>query len=442
MDQSTPTFASRITPKGEWYEHSYHTHPSRLVRVAFSIAEEAHRRHDRDTGMSYITHVTMVCKLLEMMGKADEINLAIALLHDVKEDAEPYKSTPGALREELVRRLHDPVHSGSFTVRDARNIASYIDNACSELTNARDISGNYEDKRTFQVMHAQRMSDQCKLIKTLDQAASTMDDIFHESSRSKAKIERFAMKGINIANATSQGMTDEVRLAAHMYKNFFRYLINLHGEKDPEEIKKLRDRFDPRIGYEHAKRNLRQEINALRERALLRETFAAEDRPEIEILHPALRPRGSPELNAALDSGCVKIRIETGRDGKPWVTSYNCLIDKIDTSDDNLRNRAAIYLYGAIESFAAQQHVAFKEPELHNNRLTRKYEVDPPITLAEFLEATKKAKQVLCGYMEEEYTANTKMQKPDAQKIERAILDSVMQATLKSELNHSLQNSR
>ena len=367
--------------------------------MAYAIAERAHRgdmREKKAGNIIYITHPVMVCKLMHMMGKADDLNLAIALLHDVIEDCEPYKSRPQALREELYAGLKQEGYSD----RGASNISTTIFDHCLELSHNKDGDELSEGKRTFQVIKAHGMTDRSKFIKILDQTASVMDDIFYESSRPKQVIERFAMKALNVVKAASRGGTPDILRAEHTFKSYFRYLMNLH-KANPATDEAMRKNFDPQVGYNRAFVELRNEMAKKYERMLMSQE--AKVTGAVEVLHPGIT---KGEQSAMPQSGCIGLFLVRDSEGDACVSSYDCLIDRASGNDDGVPNRAAMYLLGTLESFATHQHVEIGESSAPNGELLRNFIVEPPIKLTKFLEATRTAETMVRGYVNDAASLN------------------------------------
>ncbi|MBA4274772.1 MAG: hypothetical protein C0436_03860 [Alphaproteobacteria bacterium] len=347
-----------------WYQQNY-PHVSDVVAIAFSIAERAHSgivREKKHGNIPYISHPVMVCRLLEAMGQASDLSVAIALLHDVLEDCEPYRSNHALLRNEIQSMLL----ARDYNTIDAHNIAAYVHEHCEELCNDRVME---EGKRTFQVMHAHAMSDRSKLIKILDQAASVMDDIFLESSRPRDKIERFAMKALSVVKAASRGGTTEIRAASEIFKEFYLYLRNVH-QHVPTEAAQLRAAFQPNAII---RRHVPEQLNP----------YAGYE----EIVHPALGARDNPP-----QSGVVAVQLSRSKQGKCLVAGFDCLIDR-SLNEFSVTNRASWYLTGEIESFGREEHVDVGGATIRGNKLVRHYTIVPPVPFDRFMKASRDAEQ-------------------------------------------------
>lgn len=365
-----PTIKSRSFKQHEWYENSFPSH-SHIVSAAYEIANKAHGEHRRDKKnqeIKYITHPIMVCKLLAAIGKDDELSVAIALLHDVLEDCEPYKSNPETLKQEFKSLL---VKSG-YVDASAENVSSYVFQHCLELRNDK---SSEEDKRTYQVMHAHAMTDRSKLIKILDQTASVMDDIFIESNRPKDKIERFAMKALSVVKAAARGGTEDITRAARLFSESYGYLRNLHRLKD-EESAIARKMFDP--------------LECIRR--VHKTPYISNHDPFFkpvqieELLHPGMSLGG----DNAQPAGCVAVNYAKDNKGAIVVSGYDCLIDR-NPHEFSVNNRATWYLLGELESFEKGTLVEMGEARVLSKQLVRHYTIEPPVALKKFISSARAA---------------------------------------------------
>ncbi len=360
--------------KNPWYQYNY-PHSSDIVAVAYRIAEKAHHgvfRAKKHVKAPYLTHPIMVCLLLERLGQANDLNIAIALLHDVLEDCEPYKSNHSLLKAELKAGL---IEMG-FDERGAVNTATYIFQHCEELCNDRIME---EDKRTFQVMHAHAMTDRSKLIKILDQAASVLDDIFLESSRPRDKIERFASKALGVVKAAARGGTQEILAAESIFHDLYYELRHIH-KKIAGGDESARQHYDP-------EKTIRETVEKLERRALvprLRHPLA----PDMVCMHPAIESRKDGQTLPL--SGCVGVAFVKGDKDNMLVSGYDCLIDR-ELDQFSAANRATWYLMGELESFEQENYVDFGEARIEGRQLVRRYSVSPPVPYEQFVKAARSA---------------------------------------------------
>jgi hypothetical protein len=359
-----------------WYSHGIES-DSPIVLLAYRIAEEAHRKQVREKkvgNVPYITHPLMVCKLLKAMGRGDPLNLAIALLHDVLEDCEPYRSTPGQLKKDITEGLL----AAGYDERGAINIASYINQHCEELCNDQIME---EGKRTFQVMHAHAMTDRSKVIKILDQTASVMDDIFLESKRPKDKIERFAMKALNVVKAASRGGTPEINAAADIFRECYKKLRTIHMQAVPHDADRLRNTFDAHKIMAHAV-----------------EIFLHKVPMQLEQVH--WYGDKTSESSPIPQSGCVVVYFSRDAKGQVGVSGYDCLVDRV-IDNFSIANRAAWYFLGELESFKNNTHVDTGQARVESKQLVRHYSISPPVSSAQFIAAARASeRQVIAAAKE------------------------------------------
>lgn len=367
---------SALHTQNPWYQYNFPS-SSEVISLAYRIAEKAHAdcvRKKRAGDIPYISHPVMVCLLLQRLGHASDINLAIALLHDVLEDCEPYRSNHLLLRDELKAGL---LHSG-YDDRAADNTAAYIYQHCEELCNDRIME---EGKRTYQVMHAHAMSDRSKLIKILDQAASVMDDIFLESSRPRDKIERFAMKALNVVKAAARGGTPEILAASEFFHACYVKLRSVHRQL-PQHEHLLRDAFDPDT--------IIASLLGGRETGWFPQEMKPSVTPEIAFMHPAIEQgkggRGMPQ------TGCVGLSLVRDRNGGLCVSGYDCLIDR-SFEQFSIANRASWYLIGELESFERDSHVEIGDAHIDGRQLMRHYAIHPPLPYGHFIRGARSAER-------------------------------------------------
>lgn len=363
-------------------------------------------REKKHAEVPYVTHPLMVCHLLQRLGRADELTLAIALLHDVLEDCEPYKSNHVLLRDELRGALA----SAGYDTRAAENIARYIYDHCEELCN--DL-GAEEDKRTYQVMHAHAMSDRSKLVKILDQTASVMDDIFFESARSRDKVERFAMKALNVVKAASRGGSPEIMSAAHLFDDCYTYLRELHRLPRAEEQGRRKE-FDPGT--------------------MIKKNANAHDEPDRVYIHPSLEYSREAKGWEPV-TGCIGVSFKKDAQGNLGIAGYDCLIDHV-FEKFSVANRASWYLSGELESFEHNTHVDAGDVGIVGKQLVRHYRISPPIAYEHFNTAVKEAeRQVRNSAQENRLNINALPRKP--------VLDYSMELQIKKAISEQQrENSR
>jgi hypothetical protein len=373
MEHISPNYVAALQCiQNPWYSYDI-AHGislnSPVIQLAYEIAEKAHRNDVREKKIGtipYITHPIMLCKLLEAMGHGDEFNLAIALLHDVLEDCEPYCSSPRKLQEDLFQGLK----KAGYDDRGAVNISSYIFEHCKELCNDQVME---EGKRTFQVMHAHAMTDRSKLIKILDQTASVMDDIFLESARPKDKIERFAMKGLNVVKAAARGGTPEINAAANIFSVFFKKLRGVSAQVTSSDADFVRTEFNPyRLIDEVLEHSIRP----------------SKPYQEVVYWNGQNRDKSAPMPL----SGCVALYLTKSEDNQLRISGYDCLIDRV-VENFSAANHATWYLLGKLESFKEDTHVDIGQARIESGQLARHYTITPPISPRKFAAAARSAEQ-------------------------------------------------
>lgn len=383
-----------------WYDETYRS-SSFLVGVAIELAKEKHEgqyRKKRDGKLPYITHPIMVCKLLEMFGSREEIDYAAAILHDVMEDCEPYKSMREAgnikeayslLREDIEGRMvaHLGGRVSGELLQSIRSRVSKVADVVAELTNPHHMGG---PKRMVQVMDVQRMSDRAKLIKILDQTASIMDDIFFERDVGKDtnKIANYAYKALNVVNAASRSNTPTLRLARHYFKGCFICLMQTIGNA-PEHAERMRKGFIPEEYMAHARTAA---TNEEVERIWQAKAYDGHE----ELLHPDVSSlqRGNP----APKHGCVSVSLAHSEKEGLVVSGYKCLVND-ELPDDTVITRSYMLLMANIEAFSYDRHVDIgdsvsvgQEPAI---KLARSFTIHPPMPLGDFLAAAHEANRAL-----------------------------------------------
>ena len=205
---------------------------SPLLEACYEVAEYGHRgiaRTKKTGDIPYITHPTIVYKLLRLVGIDDEITLAACFLHDVMEDCPEFKK-PEALRARLVKGLKQA------NLPDTEKLAHLIVELCEELTNAERMA---EGKRGWQWEHGQRLSPRAKAVKIADQAASLVDDIVLPSDRSYEQMRKFNMKALECAKACA----GENELLDHLFKVIFRDAMTVMDGEQTGKAQSIRENF-------------------------------------------------------------------------------------------------------------------------------------------------------------------------------------------------------
>src|SRR5690606_2383003 len=79
----------------------------KLIRTAFDIAVDAHKKQRRKSGEAYIFHPITVAKIVASELGLDAVSIASALLHDVVEDTEYTLADIERIFAETVARIVD-----------------------------------------------------------------------------------------------------------------------------------------------------------------------------------------------------------------------------------------------------------------------------------------------------------------------------------------------
>ncbi|HTK84636.1 MAG TPA: zeta toxin family protein [Patescibacteria group bacterium] len=162
-----------------------------LVEAAYHVAEKAHATQVRSgSNKPYIHHPLKIYSTLRSFGITDQVTLAAALLHDVREDCKAIDS-----RQKLIEALQEELKNIPGGAIDETLIGSTADTV-EELTN---LPVMPEVKRSWQVDHAATMSDRAKIIKIMDQAANVGDLTF--SSKPLPVRRAYVEKARDVADA-------------------------------------------------------------------------------------------------------------------------------------------------------------------------------------------------------------------------------------------------
>lgn len=344
------------------YNKSYGLTP--LLEVCYEVAEYAHRgvpRTKKTGDIAYITHPTIVYKLLRLVGIDDEITLAACFLHDVMEDCPEFKK-PEALRARLAKGFKQA------NLPDADKFAYLIVELCEELTNAEHMA---EGKRGWQWEHGQRLSPRAKLVKIADQAASLVDDILLPSDRSYEQMRKFNMKALECAKACA----GENELLDHLFKVLFRDAMTvMDGEQTGAPPDKAAD------------------AERIRENFSLEEALrAAEQYPPAKEDAPPVKWRRHPQMSAA-KTGITSIGIT--EDDK--VCRFAMLVDP-DKEADSSCNKPVMALIQNLEAVSPTR-VTYQPLEILDGRVVRSFKLKPPLALAEFIEKAVKSSAIEASF--------------------------------------------
>lgn len=418
------SFEDRLK-KNPWYDYRL-PRASRLVSAAYNIAEEAHlgqTRRKKEGKIPYITHPLMVCKLLELVGANDDINLAVALLHDVLEDCKPYKDKPEVLEKTLQERLE----AQGMTEENARNSAANISRYCTELYTAKHMN---ESKRIHQLEHLHHMSPRSKLIKSLDQIASMMDDIFFAPDFSDKKLQEATFKAMNVVKAVGRNSEDMTQQVVYVLcSRVFRYLCQITNDYDEQSATAKRRLFEPDALFDGVRGAA---VDAYRQRAANEAdrmlTGGIED-SVCAIRHPAFTRNANTD--AIPKQGCVAVEVTMIED-EPFIRSYDMMVD-VNQPETSACNRSALFLLGTMESFMRREQVMVEDKVMHGDALVRRYRIEPPIAKATFLRNVALAEEAL--------SKNNEITASQSAQVLPQILDQQMKLAIEDEAR-ALQRAR
>lgn len=333
------------------------TSDSPIIRAAFALAERAHAGQSRgkiDPSIPYIIHPIMAYDLLRYHKVTNELVLAAALLHDVKEDGDRYKNEPPEsklFRNDLAELLT------AEGVVDAMDIATEIDGLCRELTNAPTMNGG---KRHWQVRHADRLSPNAAMLKIVDQMASVLDNILMEDeSFDSDKKRQWNYKALDVVKRAAGD-----RVSLQFWKDLFHdlFIVSMKIVKAPD----LEARERLRNGFNFDR--LCREINA--------------PTPEPDEIYTAIH---NPDTNS-IRKGCTRIHL----DGDGKVEGYAILVrPSADRNDE--RNQATIGLTGRLEASDESRRVTTGTLNVQDGRLIEIHGVKPAVPLDEFCAIAKRS---------------------------------------------------
>lgn len=346
---------------------------SPIVRAAYEIAVKAHMESGQGRGkvwpgtdkeMPYIVHPIMLYDLMVHFGEMDEITLAGALLHDAKEDYEPYQESPDLMRQELSEKLksYSPDHE---------KIAYKINQLCDELTNDREMC---EGKRTWQIEHAGRISLRACKIKIFDQMSSVLDSIICRDDLPPGQISKgnrwsrsWSYKALDLVKAIAEERP-QLNFLRCMFKSLFKINMDLiDADKAHAE--------DPR------------DTRAADIRAAFSFDAAEEQAHEMERNpSPFVPPFATLDHRRALviENGIPQVKFT--QDGK--ISHYANLTDPVSDRNE-MNNETAIQLLGALEESDVKRRVSVGRSEVVNGRYVRINYIQPPITADEFIALAK-----------------------------------------------------
>lgn len=212
---------------------------SPILRATADVAIAGHEGQPRgkaDADLPYIVHPIMVYHLLKAMGETDEIMLAAALLHDVKEDNKTFRQDHSAFENALADAMKKQ------GVTDACKIAHEIGKLCAELTNPEKME---EGKRLYQMKHAGCLSLRAAKIKLLDQTASVLDFIMQENEPgfTHDQVASWNFKALNLVKKIAQERP-QLGMWRNLHKALFSYAMRIVNSSSPEEAETIRQEFN------------------------------------------------------------------------------------------------------------------------------------------------------------------------------------------------------
>jgi hypothetical protein len=367
---------------------------SPVLQAAYAMAKEGHRNQSRgkkDATIPYLVHPVMLYHLLKDLGEADELTLAAALLHDVKEDGERYREVLQALPKlintisgchvasvatldkakghlhHIQNKATDYVTSSTlfrddlskqlqfFGVNEdnATSIAHLVDERCGDLTNPIVMLGS---KRLFQRDHAGKLPLHTAKIKLLDQTASLLDFILSPNNEefSNEKVAKWNFKALDLVKAIAS-YHPELKPWRDLHKALFSYAMEIVNADSPEEEATLRQNFSWKMAVETADR--------------------MKEAKDVEAVSSVKRNNITE-----LKKGIVSVSFsEFGE-----VVGYHCL-SKPDMDEENSCNQVFDALIHGIESSKTTRRSTTSEAMLNDgNRIVRFVKVKPPMELQQF----------------------------------------------------------
>lgn len=429
----------RVLPAHELYALTLENQPPEVMAV-LAFAQKVHAGVDRSQKTSgelipYITHPIMVCKLLQKIGRGadDSINLMIALLHDVLEDCEPYKSQPTIearaklLEDDLAHTLHTATE---MDADNARALAKKIAGHCAELCNPSHMP---QGKRQYQVDHSHKLTPRARLIKALDQCASAIEDILFESAQDPIKIRDFIHKGLDVTKSCMSFTDARSGIASSLYHSLFRYFTRIEQAADSVEATLLRQNFSIDAAIKSAREDLTRQM--LAQADTLRADYE-ENLYQFSVLHPNAADR---ILQPIMGVTSVDMTLD---EGTPYVSAYYLPVPIEPVAGMHLRRnslteeRAAQKreeyekalmmkdrLITQIEALPERSQVRIASTTLQAGRMVRRYEIEPPARLNDFTHAAKMTAQS-CELMPETVLSRVMIGAANGAMMEQAVMIS------------------
>jgi len=352
------------------------------LEVAREIARKAHEGQFRDTGGPYIEHPELACNIMDAMGATSE-QKAVALLHDVLEDGERYKSRKGEdpqknyplLKEDLKRELNARCHP--HTEEEQKELIRWVDRVYEGVRQLTLGYYKFEGKRTTQIDAVKNIDPEFRPVKIIDQAATVIGDILYSNPMNQQELTRdraFALKGLDIsrtcvANDPSSPYHDFYKRVFSRFRNYYKFAINQNfvaselAKRNFDLERIIRDSLDPVIT---------QQVNPER---------------VTQYSSPAFRTRWLPfgASPPSLTQGLAHVRL-SNKSGK--VVSFGLIVTP---ENESPANSAAAALRASLEKSMRRtvetgELVKSQGLEKYPNAVqVRDYKLSQPMTLLSFI---------------------------------------------------------
>lgn len=181
------------------------------LAAALAVARLAHPSEKRRKPLGgrqvdYITHPVLSYKLLRSHGVTDEITLMAALLHDALEsvsdnaDKGPYVNDVERLDHDLQLALRHHKVRGAASLAHKVVRLIYSELSIHEHTKEREKRINGYDKKKFQLDAAKTFSEEARLIKMADHAATLICDLMVAPDDTPERRKKLVNRILNVAD--------------------------------------------------------------------------------------------------------------------------------------------------------------------------------------------------------------------------------------------------
>lgn len=408
----------RYPPGFSWTKDALLDGDTRL-EAAYEVMAEVHTGK-RKNGQPEIGHPILVFNLLRRFG-CDDVQKAVGLLHDVREDGKQY-DTPEKLHDELSRRVMEKC--APHTDAEKAALERWVTEVCGGVEQLTNGSYLYEGKRTWQVDHMRTIDERFKPIKMMDQASSVVSDgILSPNFRKNPDYldnfkqwegeKGFARKGFDVVNAC---MSKDFKTSDDLYK-FYYFYMQVHSYFD-EMYRLARDHVEgknptnPKVTLKIHEFSLAQLIDSTSTISWQRPPKVKAEKV-IERLHPALARETS--IEGLPEQGLTRITMsrKTGN-----VVGMGVIVAP-DQDEDSPANQAANALRKKIESYERQRVMTGESlnPFMHEQGLevhtekkleVRDFTVGPPLPLEIFIRLAQEA-----GAIDEAFIARIECMKKE-----------------------------